>query len=474
MSAELAVLNQIKQKSDLYVVSESDYNPDEMLDVSGVFPKANLIHDTTNTLDIFKDASCTSLYRFDNDATDLSGDYDGTAVNITYDVGNYNQASVYNGSTSYVHSVINNVTADITFSFWFYESVANASSVQMFTQLRSDLSSTGRGIYITTSNVIGCYTRNSSNTGIVISGTYNSDEWNHAVFTQYGTEFAFYVNGVLVGTDDTGTINTTWLNDIYFGTDGSNNNDRTLNGLIDQARIFNRGVTQDEVTALYNELAINKVVLDLPKFEDTSNILDIFNDGSYVAFYKFNGDVTDESAVYNGTVDDVTYQPAVFDDGMFMTSANQNNFSATIPPPIDVTLSYWLKTDSYNGNGIITWGTGSANYSQIMLHYVTQMYFGNGSTWEATPTITKPATDWMHIVVSINNTNKHLDIYVNEEHQQSIDYTNNIVISSTGLFQIGKANWVVEYTNGAIDQFRIFDRPVTADEVHVLYTEKRR
>jgi len=57
---------------------------------------------TTDTLQILGDTSCVATYRLNGDATDLSGNYNGTATSVTYVAGIFGDAGSFNGSSSYV------------------------------------------------------------------------------------------------------------------------------------------------------------------------------------------------------------------------------------------------------------------------------------------------------------------------------------------------------------------------------------
>ncbi len=58
---------------------------------------------TTDTLQILGDTSCVATYRLNGDATDLSGNYNGTATSVTYVAGQFGDAGSFNGSSSYIN-----------------------------------------------------------------------------------------------------------------------------------------------------------------------------------------------------------------------------------------------------------------------------------------------------------------------------------------------------------------------------------
>ena len=58
---------------------------------------------------------CIALYELNGNANDTSNTYNGGAVDVTYDDGAFDQAAVFNGSTSYINTgnvFSNNVSTD--------------------------------------------------------------------------------------------------------------------------------------------------------------------------------------------------------------------------------------------------------------------------------------------------------------------------------------------------------------------------
>jgi hypothetical protein len=84
------------------------------------------------------------------------------------------------------------------------------------------------------------------------TSTFNDNQWHHAVGTFDGSNLRIYVDGNLQGS----LVTTT---QVYYpatgaaaiGRDGDNNTGY-FSGLIDEVRIYNRALTADEVTDLYN------------------------------------------------------------------------------------------------------------------------------------------------------------------------------------------------------------------------------
>ena len=58
-------------------------------------PAAGGCTDTVDLYNPFPDGGGVALYQLNGDATDVSGNYDGTATNVTYGAGQFGQAGVF-------------------------------------------------------------------------------------------------------------------------------------------------------------------------------------------------------------------------------------------------------------------------------------------------------------------------------------------------------------------------------------------
>lgn len=205
---------------------------------------------TIDKLDIFGDGSCKALYRLDGNANDESGSYHGTETNVTYGGGVYERGAVFNGSTSKITSSYSSSSNSVqSFSFWFK---ANASS---FSNLLgcSDNSTYGGIIVQWYPNKLQILTSNSSSNAwnsLITTSTLAINTWHHAVVVSIGSAIYVYINGILNGSISSLCASSS-LRSMWVGYGGGG---ACFNGSIDQVRIFNKALTQSEVTALYNEI----------------------------------------------------------------------------------------------------------------------------------------------------------------------------------------------------------------------------
>jgi len=245
-----------------------------------------LSEDTTDTLQVLGDSSCVATYRFENDETDLSGNYDATGTEIQYAAGRYGQAASFNGSGSYIdiesQSLIQN---DIeSFSFWFKNKFVlgfyDPSSASSTDRRRWFIDNTTNGsIKIQVNNDQYNYEQ---------TGITEDSNWHHLAVVSDGY---IYLDGTALSS----TFNTS-----YWITDGTNGTTRDTirigssdyigdadsgfsEGLMDQVRLFNKALSASEVTTLYQE-------------------------NSLVASYRFEGNANDDMRAYDGTASNVTYE----------------------------------------------------------------------------------------------------------------------------------------------------------------------
>lgn len=204
----------------------------------------------------FNDGTEVAYYAFDGDATDSTGNNDGTATNITYVTGRFGQCAVFNGSSSNV-KITQNAYSSNAFSVSCWVKFNALGLDQRFVVCNSNTYSKYFRINIRTDNKISAF-YGTSNSAIIISpSTYTTGVFYHiAMSAIQGSNLSLYINGVLIQSIANGGTGYVANLASEFGAwvgSGRGGVSEILNGSIDQLRIFNRALTQEEVTALYNE-----------------------------------------------------------------------------------------------------------------------------------------------------------------------------------------------------------------------------
>jgi len=215
-----------------------------------------------------------AYYKLDGDSTDEVADNDGTDTDINYSTGKINTGGVFNGSTSKI--AITDTEAlkpdAFTVSAWVKTSAILGVTGIIFQSYSQNTNRAGFFLGIETSGVGVILV--AKNTGLV-EGTdwdagrsttiINDGEWHHIVGTYDGSSIKLYIDDVLEET-------TTWTGLSYAGNNyieiGSRNNagssSPTFDGDIDELCVWNRALTTDEISELYNADAGKQYPFDHP------------------------------------------------------------------------------------------------------------------------------------------------------------------------------------------------------------------
>ena len=209
-------------------------------------------------------------YPFNGNANDESGNGNNGTVNgatLTTDrFGNTNRAYSLDGASNYISALnpLGNLTTDFTISCFAY---INTWSGGLFLHVGIDQNPNPRngfgygygGTQAVNSgqNYLGLV----SNVAWYISGYQfsNLTQWYHAIVVRSGDTLNYFVDGINVGTS---TISAIQLpsNAMFFG--GGSTIWALFNGKLDDIGIWNRALSQAEITAVNNNVGINEFTQD--------------------------------------------------------------------------------------------------------------------------------------------------------------------------------------------------------------------
>lgn len=429
-----------------------------------------------------------ALYQLNGNANDVSGNYNGTASNVTYGTGVFGQAGVFNGSSSYIdtplniNNIVSNVndrTQDLTFSCWFKANSIPSVDGQILYL----------GNYTQYTPVYHTFSIAYTSSGDLSFGVFNGtsffvqtplsiNNWHQVVGVRESGVIKLYVNGSFISqitqTSDT-SINSSAT--LKFGSGQTVGlTDGKFNGSIDQVRIFNTALTPLEVEALYTE--------ELCICDGTVDTLDILGDGSCIATYPLDGNANDLSGNYSGTPTDVTYGVGEFDlAGVFNGSSSYvlaNGLQSLYNSNQTSSISFWFKTTTAEAQEDYMFidFSGYFNYAIAIKNskvFVNTRVDGNGALDVIfNSTANYNDGNWHHIVVSKNNSTLQRTIYIDNQllSTQTILAT---AWSATPQVSFGclfvPPSTVLYPFNGSIDQVRIFNKALSASEVTTLYNE---
>ncbi len=442
---------------------------------------------TTDTVQILDETPFESIatYQLDGNANDLTTNYNGTwGGTEAYTTGQFGQAAVFNGSSSRIATGLTlPANSTMSFSFWL-KSASNSSGNNYFL---SDFDSSASNNSSRLSLAV------SSNNGFRIwisngSSNWNSTDaidlsnyvglWMHLAVVLNGTDVKVYING---------GAPTTLTSSVAFGTAGSRQqtigragdlNGAYYEGSIDQVRIYNKALSADNVATLYAETvatASTNITFDAP---------------SLVAYYKMS-DATDETGSYDGTPTNVNFNVA----GKFGNAGEFNGSSSKIITSADFdgstsggwSISFWFNTTQTTAKALFGSNTIQGGASQGSTVYLgaasgsiadesISFWDFNGSTtsvfYAKGGSTYYQDGNWHHCTIISSSSSK--EIWIDGVSQTIYYYSSGSVSANAKLTDliIGDDNTGGGFNfNGKLDQVRVFNRAITANEVETLYDE---
>jgi hypothetical protein len=212
--------------------------------------------------------------------------------------------SVYFNGNNYIQTTNNvNISSNAarTVSAWVYPETAN--SINSFVcSWGTSGSGTSFGISLSGGD-IWTSLNNGSDLDVSWQHTLGLEEWSHLILTYDGTYLESYVNGVLTSSVNQGSINTT--NGVLHIGESVLNSEGFV-GRIDELKIFDQVLNQEEIDNLYNEGNLNGVAK-----KQTVAVIDSIGSGDGV----INGNVKSyqNSTKYDGNTFYTSTDAALFD-----------------------------------------------------------------------------------------------------------------------------------------------------------------
>ena len=391
-------------------------------------------------------------------AADFSGcGNNGTLENMDTSVcwvaGKFGNALNFDGVNDRINvpasTSLNNISSQVSVSFWFKTS-SSIASPQVF--MDKNL-----GLYVkamsTTYILVGHTNLSTQYTTATGLPAFNDSNWHHVVFTWDGSSTKLYFDEVLKTTisNVTGTINTgttalhiargDYIGAAYWA------------GALDDIRIYNRGLKEEEFKGLVLHLKMN----------ENSGAGTVANDSSFF--------------LNDGTLQYMASNPWVA--GRYGYALNFRGLNDRINVPSTSTLttfsqasiSLWFKTNSaITQNVIMEKGlpfyikaTGSATsitvgHTQLSTQYTSASYL-------------PPFNDnnWHHIAFVWDGTGTKL--YLDGRCVKTLSsVTGTIDTSGSATLRIGEGGWIgADDWIGQIDDARVYNRALTESEVYSLY-----
>jgi len=256
---------------------------------------------------------------------------------------------------------------------------------------------------------------------------------------------------------------------VYDGSD-------PFNGQIDQVRIFNKALSAGEVTTLYNETACDSYIdlnADPVRHWGFDNTLASTKSG-YSALQKTSATYSTGrfGAALNFAKGNTASETSTF-YGDIWTDMTQSNFKQG-------SVSIWFKPDNINARNIVIYNE-KCPWLSLEFGSNNQLYTGPGGSPITTTGITFDTNDIVFVCISTvrtggtgNTMSCSTTMYFGtaggtlQSVSGSGTYTESTYITTFclghGASSVGFGGWV--------DQFRVFDKPLSAEQVQELFDEQ--
>jgi len=304
------------------------------------------------------------------------------------------------------------------------------------------------------------------------TGTLTEGEWTHvgAVCDNQTDILTYYINGV---NDSSQSYDCDYANGNRINRIGEHGGNKFFDGIIDEANIWNRTITQSEIDYIYtNNTILNSTghvaqfKLDETTGTNTENSASTSNNGTLRNYDTFNPTHNPSCTAFTGSGG--CYEFDGVDDYVI---TNEPNFDEKS----EFSISTWFKG---TGSGYLvslpeaTAGTNGAGVyfsttdgGRVKCELVT-----HGQATTSTAYYTFGDTDWHHVVCAYNGTT--LINYVDGVERDSVSVALGSGIKhASGEVNIGRFGDFGVYFNGSLDNIQIWDRALSSDEISALYSD---
>lgn len=436
----------------------------------------------------------------------------GTVFNIAtstfYSAGKIGQGLNFDGIDDYVESSSATFSAgDFSGSVCAWVNFKSVSVENTVISQGDTASLRGFGVFVgSTPGIISVayYGAKNVNTNNIVS----ANKWNHICVTKspggIDTTTTIYLNGVsqTIASANAGTPDFLATNPVFIGVDRvSNGSSQSLaNGVIDEVRFYNRAISSAEVLQLYNMGASTKTGVSLRTLIP-----------NLVSWWTFDGgklitNVADSSGVNNGS--------------LIIGASGKNTSTTTVPGKIGQALSF-DGTDDYidiADNNSLSFGNGTTDTPMSISAWIymknavefkimkkggivgsdLEYFFRTGDQGTNTNLLTFRVYDasananlgrrysvamtqyenkWIFVTATYDGsgTEGGVALYINGSRVDDTSASSGTYVAMENLTtgaQIGRYNTF--YSNGYIDDVRLYNKALSLSEIKQLYNMHNR
>ena len=396
---------------------------------------------------------------------DVFGTNHGTLMNgCTFTTGKVGNAFSFDGVNDYLKLPNNslNFIDDFSVSFWMKLSSLNQTSYIIDSAGFSGIGTTGWVLNLTSGNLN--FTIHNNNNASSIAANYvltSTSVWYHVVITSKSGYNAIYINNSLV-MSNTSTMRPNYVsssyNIPYIGVFKTANT-QFFYGNIDSLTTWNKAISQDEVTQLYNLGTGTQYPFSGQTLPSTNNQLGVDN-----------GSLMNGASLSTGKIG----QAFTFDGVNDYVSLPNNSLNLTT-----FSISAWVNPSNTVGSRTIL---NSANYVsaldygwkfRIIDGQLSLQIFSTGGLINEYKGGGISTNTWTH--VSATRINGSTKLYINGSlvgSQTSGSINNNPNFTTTTYCSIGSLTSAVSpisFFIGSIDSINVWQKELTQSEITELY-----
>ena len=418
---------------------------------------------------------------------DIGGNYDGTATDITYATGKFNQAASFNGTSSTIELGSGDIgltfggSAAYSVSFWFKTStISTWMRLFNFCGVGGDQSNQlAVSIYLSKLELLR-RTGTTTTTSIEFTPVLSSDVWYHVVITQSGATSTVYINGISQTLTSGSTTTISSYSNIIFGSQGYS---PYYSGLLEQIRIYGSVLTADNVTDIYNNSKPG-TLLPLKTASDITTSTCNFPSGvTGTALYQFEGNANDTCGSFDATwTGTPAYGVGKFGSQCFSgdgsTSRVVNSSLTGVTGNAARTYNVWGYTNGSTIGALMctgSWGLGGRS----MALYIDQTY--SPPRFKAYAYTASYDTD-LGVLPTLSNGWHMFSLSWDgvDQYKAYIDgalfstTTRNVTFNTTGYLCVGDwydASVGNYHWNSLIDQARLYAGVLTDENIYNLWQE---
>ncbi len=425
---------------------------------------------------------------FDGNSEDIVGNRDGILNNgnITSNrFGELNNAIKFNGTNSNIQLIdpgFNPGQYEYTINLWYRIDDLSKQHQTFLNSNPHNLIGIGYNGFHSGANTFllignGNLWLNEGNWTIPQGLNYQNGNWTNLTLTKKGNIHRLYINGVLKNENSYGDIPKSTI-ELKLGSTSFNG--EFLDGALDDLSIYNRALTQQEITALYTGTPVSQ---NLPNYLPSNGL---------VGWWPFNGNANDESG--NGNhgnllgnysfiqsdgfknncikfIGDTNVTPTnqygepLYLNGGHMKFPNLNNLISN-----SITVNLWIKClDEIPKEYPLFFGMDNSGQNRLVLDYFNGFSIGDDN----------PLARIQHPFKNNLNEWKMLTLCYSPGNLKAYINSNLVGVDKQSIKSIplinGALNWHIWKNNhvargkAIYDDIAIYNRDLTQEEITALY-----